>query len=58
MLQSVAPYEDGERDELILMILDEASIAGSIGATFTHHDDGTAPPFEVSTPLETGQCLV
>ena len=42
----------------MLMLLDEASIAGSMVATFAHHDDGTAPPFEVSTPLETGQCLV
>ena len=40
------------------MLLDEASAAGSMVATFFYHDDGTAPLFEVSTPLDTGQCLV
>ena len=35
----------------------EASVANMIVAIFAHHDDRTAPPFEVLTPHETGQCL-
>ena len=54
----MALYGDGKQDELMLMLLDEASIAGSMVATFAHHGDGTAPLLEVSTLHETGQCLV
>ena len=43
----MAPYGDDKQDELMLMLLDEASIAGSMVATFAHHDDGTVSLFEV-----------
>ena len=57
MLQSIAPYGDGELDKQMLMLLDKASVAGSMVATFAHHNDGTTPPFEVSTLHKAGQCL-
>ena len=41
----------------MLMLLDEVSVASPTVATFAHHDDGTTPPFEVSTLHKTGQCL-
>ena len=58
VLQSVATYGHGEWDKLTLILLDEASIVGSMVATFGHYDDGTTPSFEVSTLHETGQSLV
>ena len=50
----MVPYGDSKWDKLMLMLLDKASIAGSMVATFAHYDDGTAPPFEVLTPYDTG----
>ena len=58
VLQSIGLYGDGEWNELMLMLLDKASVADSMVAIFAHHDNGTAPLFEASSPLDTGQCLV
>ena len=38
----------------MVMLLDEASVANLMAATFAHYDDGTATPFEVSTLHEVG----
>ena len=50
ILQSVAICSNGKHDELMLMLLDEVSVVGSMVATFSRHDDGIASPFIVSTP--------
>ena len=50
----MALYWDGEWDKLMLMLLDDALVTGSMVVTFAHYDDRTAPPFEVSTLHETG----
>ena len=54
VLQSVALYGDGEWDELMMILLDEAFVAGSMVAIFAHHDDGTAPPFEYQPHMRLG----
>ena len=43
----MAPYGEGEQDDLLLMLLDEVSVASSMVATFAPHDDRTVFPFEV-----------
>ena len=39
------------------MLLREASVAGSMVATFAHHDSRIMPPFMVSTLHKVGHCL-
>ena len=52
----MAPYKENKQDELMLMLLDKVSVAGSMVVTFAHHDNRTIPPFEVSTLHELGYC--
>ena len=52
VLYSVASYGDRVCDELMLLLLDEASVVGSMEPTFSYNNDGIAPLFIVSTPYE------
>ena len=50
VLYSVALYRGGQHDETMLILLDEASITGSMVATLSHFDNSAAPQFVVSLP--------
>ena len=50
VLQTAAPYDDVERDELRGYMLDEAKVVGQSVCSLQHCSDGAAAPFLIDAP--------